>query len=517
MKRSICLIFVLSFLISGIAKEQTEVQVLTDRYSLDSIIADIESIYDLHLPLPFEHFRDSSYIKTESAIIHYFESIKRFCDIDALDEYYNEMILEAVETEFGEEETIKYASIYLMCGFRNHEHTAYQSLATAYANLRDKDNLRYVLYCFEKSEINQDGEFTDLIEQMKTNMSSILYPNSDITAYTQGFWVSNAYSVRKKNRYFPYSIIEIRSLTDDGVFAYNLPSFDNTAFLREGLGAFRMAQDVRATSSTQNALGSIGFTFNSQKLQQGINTSSGFEMTRRFQSDMQGTIAASKWSTGQKIGASAATTMAAGLMDMAMLAMAQSYHTIATMTLNLSPVSNDVMKGQMTYIYHTASTANFDVSPEPVYDDVINYIRWVPEDSVFFVNSKGKLCSVTAPENLNLAEYHRIQKWWKQVQTWTTVGSVVGGAGIMAGGISLIAKTKTTGGIVGGTLILLAGEMAALIPSILIWDTYPTKKYAALNQAQLRKLQEKHKAELSLTPAINPIDANAGVSVSIKY
>ena len=499
------------------ARENIQIRTISEGYAINPVVANIEATYDFNSPLLFEHFRDSDYIKTEKAIQHYLKIVKDSCDLNEVEEYLYDMIEETSQKEYGEEETIRYATIYLMCGFKNYAYYAYQTMATAYANLQDKDNLRYVLYCFEHDAVNKDGEYDALIAQMRNDMDAILHPKN-INSYAQGVWVSNICTNRKKYNSFPYSIIDIRALTDDGMFSLTLPSFDNTLInQKDKFSNFKMAQVVEYDDANIDNPGRMSAIFSSQYFQQGINTSSGFEQTRRFQADMQGKIAASRGSFGQQIGATAATTAVAGLMNMALLAAAQSYQTVATMTIDMQPVTEDFMTGRMKYIYHTFSTSNPNEDIDPIYDDKIDFFRWLPEDGIYFVNSREEIYSLTAKENLDLTEYQHIRHKQDMIRAFVSGGAVVGGAGLIAGGAALMATSHNTGGMVGGAFMLVGGIVGGILTPVFVMEMRSIKPYDQLNNKQLNKLRNKRGSTISVSPAINPFSASAEISVGVKY
>ena len=489
-----------------------------EEYSAEIVMEHMEMIFNYYAPSSFEHFRDTVYVDIERDIQSYIKGIKDSIDLEDVEDYMYDMIIEASQTEYGEEDVIRYSSIYLMSGYNSYAHIVYQALATAYANLQDKDNLSHVLHCFENSNINQDGEFDYIIADMREQMESILYPK-DLGTYARGIWVSDIFTAHNKYGSFPYSIIEIRSLTDDGIYSLNLPSFDNTMITPHNKWKdFRMAQRVVFDKTSAINNGRISATFSSQYFQQGLNTSGGFEQTRQMQANMEGTIAASKWTAGEKIAASALTTVTAGLMNWLMLELAQSSQTIATMTFNLEPVSRDVMSGKMEYIYHTFSTSRPNEEPEPIFDDNVKFLRWLPEDSVYFVNSQGKIFSVTAPENLDLSEYERLTKRWNKIRNYITLGSSVTGLGLMAGGIALACTRDDLSSLLGGIYMAIIGEVIVLVPPLVLYNkSISSKMYKQINEQQLKKLREKRQATISLSPTLNPVDASAGVTIGIKY
>ena len=519
-KRCLILFVVSSFCMALIASiNMPKGFAFCDSYDLDSILTNLDAIYTYKAPSSVEHFRDTVYVDIEKDIRSYLSTIKDSCDLDDIEDYLYDMMIEYSQYPYGEEDLIRYASIYLMCGYDAYAHVAYQVLANAYANLGDKDNLRHVLHCFEHSPINSEGDFDYTIADMRNQMHSVLYP-IDMPTYSQGVWVSDLATHRQEYASFPYSIIKISSLTDDGLYALNLPSFDNTFIpSRKEWKDFRMAHSVEFDNPTFINNGRISAIFSSQHFQQGINTSAGFEQTRQLQAQMEGNIAVAKISVGEKIAATAVTTLTTGLFNWLLLELAQSTQTIATMSFNLEPLTPDVMSGNMRYIYHTFSTANPNQVAKPIFDSEIKYLRWLPEDSVFFVNNRGKILSITAPENLDLKEYERITKRWNQIRSYITLGTSVTGLGMMAGGIALACVKDNSSALLGGIMMAAFGEMIALVPPLILYNKNTSSKiYKQLNIQQLDKLRAKRQAAtISFAPTLNPTDASAGIAVGVKY
>jgi len=518
----ISLLFICCSLCSMLsAREKIAYKTPLTGFQTEAIVGNIEATYDYYLPMPYEHFKDSGYVKAEKAIQKYLKVVKDVCDMADVEEEMYERILDDSRKEYGEEEVIRHSSMYLMCGWNLYAHIAYQAMANAYATLQKKDNLRYVLHCFEHSDINQNGKYNPIIAQMRNDMASILHP-TDINAMAKGVWVSDVCTNRKKYYSFPYSILEIRSLTDDGTLSLSLPSFDNRLITPKGqFSNFRMAQGVAYDEPNANTPGRISAIFSSQHFQQGINTSSGFEQTRQFQANMQSKIASSKGSFGQQMGATVATAAVAGVMNMALMSMAQSYQSVATMTVNLQPQSEDIMSGHMRYIYHTFSTMNPDEVIEPIYDDKVNFIRWLPEDTICFINQEKQAYN---PYGLYLdkgAEIVKKYSWRNPKWSGPLAACIIGGLGMYGGGMgTALSSGKNHAKFLGGLATAAIGALTVIIAPSTIAAVRSKKQKAAIqqfNENQLETLRKKRSASISIAPSINPYDASAGLSVGVTY
>lgn len=505
------------------ASKKVEVIRLKNDHSIESIMMNMEATYNHNMPRTKVHrFRDADYAKTERSLLVYMEELAYTCDMSAIEEYVYEMIVESSHVEYGEEDLIRYASIYLMCKWKTYADVAYQALATAYANLNDKDNLRFVLYNFEHSDINKDGDYDAVIAQMRNDMDAILHPKN-MASNIQGVWVSDKSTDRRRYGAYPYSIIDIHGLTDDGFYSLTLPSLDNSMIYTtfsstNDLSTFRMAQIVEFDNPTDSTQGRISAQFSSQHFQRGINTSSGFEQVRQFQSNMRGNIAASNMSFGDQIGATVATTAVSALMNYALLQMAQSSQTIATMTIDLHPNTEDIMTGNMVHYHHTFKTNNPNEEIEPTYEGNVNYLRWLPEDSVFFVDNHGKVFSVTPIEDLDLTEYKKI-KLKEDVKKGFIYGSfAVAIAGLYGGGLAVIFAGKPSSGkLWGGLMMSLVGAPLVTIPLVLYATSPNTDAFKDINRKQLKKLREKRGASISISPTIDPFNGGGGFLLDVKY
>lgn len=500
-------------------------------YSTAAVVGNLRATYDASLPAPFTHFRDSDYLVAESNVRKYWSRVSRRCDKNSVEIQLYEAIEDAAAEEYGEEDVLRHASLYLMTGLPAHAAEAYEMIARVYATFGKKEDLQFVLYTFERSSINKSGEYTEMIVRLREELDEVLHPKQ-LAAMAQGVWVSDTCTSRKKYGKFPYSILRINSLEDKGVDALSLPSFDN----RKVTSLFRTSQLVEADLGDSLYPARISMLFSGEELQLGLNTSSGFEMTRRLNAQMQGDISTSR-STGAQIGASAATNLMTGMMNMALLAAAQSSYNGATMTLNLTPVNKDVMRGHLYHTHIKATTANDSKTnkTKPMMDDDVNFLRWLPEDSVYFVNREGKPYSVTPLEDLDLSEYKRIKRLYDLKCALAITGIEIAAAGIFTGGIFTFLKapeyevtnkygkkeTETDKGFItlGTTLVLLGVVAGTMLPCMFyLPENRNAKDFEKLNMQQLEKLRKKRQvATLQLSPTVNPVQQSAGISATLTY
>lgn len=168
-------------------------------------------------------------------------------------------------------------------------------------------------------------------------------------------------------------------------------------------------------------------------------------------------------------------------------------------------------------------------------DDDVNFLRWLPEDSVYFVNREGKPYSVTPLEDLDLSEYKRIKRLYDLKCALAITGIEIAAAGIFTGGIFTFLKapeyevtnkygkkeTETDKGFItlGTTLVLLGVVAGTMLPCMFyLPENRNAKDFEKLNMQQLEKLRKKRQvATLQLSPTVNPVQQSAGISATLTY
>ena len=540
-RKVISIIVMLCCVASVSAREKIKVEIAEDNYSLEAIVANINATFELNThpyneydeKLTMYLFRDPMYCRAEKAVQKYFEDedVEKHCNMIQLEEYMYDDLVETSSKANSTDILLRKAILYHLAGFTEHRALAYEIMARAYATKLDMTNLHQVLYCFQHSDINKSGEYNGKIEQLRNEFRD-LTNSTDISLKTQGVWVSDMYTTEKKQGNFPYNIIKINNLASyAGIQSINLPKFDNIKLVpgvsvNKNFSAFQFSQGVAGNGYDSIGVGFISTRFGTQQFQQGMDVSSGFEQTRQFQSDMAGKIATSNYSTGGQIAATAATQVVGGLMNLALLSLSQSALYVSSMNLNIYPSVNDYkqMNSHILYYNYKANTNSY-YQPRPTVDKDVTLLQWLPEDSVYFVNTANKkhnkIVSVTPLEDLDISEYEIIAKREKMIESIVLGTTIPTGVGITAGGLALLmSKNTKSNALIGGSVVMImSGILGAIFPYVFYSNSkwYNADPYKDLNRKQLEKLKRKRQAELTLSPVVNPINNSIGVSANLTY
>ena len=78
-----------------------------EEYSAEIVMEHMEMIFNYYAPSSFEHFRDTVYVDIERGIQSYIKGIKDSIDLEDVEDYMYDMIIEASQTEYGEEDVIR--------------------------------------------------------------------------------------------------------------------------------------------------------------------------------------------------------------------------------------------------------------------------------------------------------------------------------------------------------------------------------------------------------------------------
>ncbi len=517
MKKYLCILWIGFHAVCAFSGTSVKVITPQEGYSAEAVIANIEATYDYNAPAGFRLFHDKDFALAEDGVINYLASVKGHYDRAALEERLYELMMDASQEDFGEEKMIRYSSIYLMSNYHTYASIAYQVMATAYANLHDRENLRFVLHCFEHSDINANGEYDDLIERMRNQMNSILH-SGNFAENMKGFWVTNSCSDPFFSGAFPSHMMEIRALTDDGIFSYNIPGGSLLDTESSICSTYRYAQRISFDNPSVDNPGRLSVVFSSEHLQRGTYIEGSFEETRKFRADMAGEIAASDASFGTKLGVSAATTAVAGFMDFMTMYSAQSYHTITTATVTLTPIKEDVLHGHISALGYTFNTMNPYAEPPAPSEMDYHYLHWLPEDSVYFVNTDGRLVTLIDPKYMDTSEYDRLASSWRKIQLGASISCLVVGAGMAAGGIAWMVTKPSTLSIAVGIPVGAIGLATAIAVPSALFTIPPRKRYVSVNEHQMQKLKDKRNPPvIEVAPKINPWDASGGFSMKVTY
>ena len=504
--------------------------------TLDRVLHNIDSLYDYHA---FYDYLDESFISTKNKITNYYESLPAFDDKNKVFKHYYDNIIIASETEGQNTSLLRNAIIYLMLPTEKDRETAYQAAAIAYADSGDKDNLQKLIDDFSAySKLNGDA-YSEVIKQMQDSYQEVLN-QVPFTEHIKGTWVMTVDPRPSDYLHFPFSIIDINDVTKNyGIKMRNFPGQD-----------FRY-QDIKMNKLLYSQLiaghnGYLEASFGSEHLNIGNDefAQSGFQATRELRADMAAEISTSNTSFGNKMLATAATGVVSGLLDALFSSTAESSTRVETMNLSLNQVGPDVLQGNLTYYDYKVNVSNMNsYRPTPTYNTQTEYVRWTKEDSVYFVDWKGRAYSLGSTYELDLKERDEIKKkysWKRPKYLLPIIGGEIACAGIVTLGVLQIincdkkdeegnyiyneygAKEIDDGKLLLGVITAVIGEIGMIAtPSIIISSRKSARKkaYGELNLKQIRKLRQKA-STLSLSPVIQGTsqhDLSIGLQAGIKF
>lgn len=500
----------------------------TNAPSMTTIINNIEEIYD---KFPFTNLSDDECQKMRESISKYFNALPPAVEKTKIITYYYNAIVDASEEE-SNEALLRNGIIYISLGDTTEIESAFGALAIYYANAYDKDNLSHVLDDFQTYSLNHNNKYESIIEQMQKDYYEILTPFME---KAKGTWVMVNKTDKMNPTHFPYSIITINDLqSNTGICMSNYPGCDNTVF-SESLSTLSCSQAIGGHNGYITAL------FASGHLDIGDDSfaKSGFEMTRQFRANVNGEIAASNAKFGDKMAASLAAGITSSLLDALFESTAQSYHRTAAMNLQLNYVSSNLLQGNMQYWDYTYNVNQMNHgTPPPNYDDKVDYVKWEPKDSVYFVNSKCNVFSVSPMNELDLSEYNRIKNnfsWTNPKYLLPLIGTEAIGAAMTFYGVSQIANCRVKdsfgnsimqsdgsykvnkGKEIRGIVLSITGLLMMIDSPLIIWGVRSAKRSKAfrkLNDDNLEKLRNKTSSTLSIAPFVetdNSFGLNAGI------
>lgn len=409
---------------------------------------------------------------------------------------------------------------------------ACSGLAQAMAQIGDTEGLEKALRRYELlSEASDGNPYKEEIDKMRVDYDDVLHPRT-FEDYVRGTWVCVDYCM-KRNPQFPYIIFDINSLKhNQGLTLRNIPG-ETSDLESKSLSALLQSQYIGGED------GFIQAAFGSEQLSRGNDAlaQSGFQATRNFRADMRAAISTSRASFGKKMAVTVVSETTAGFLDALLMASAQSYKQVAALNLSLSYVSPQVMNAHAEFYNYRVNVNQMNRDPKPIFDKDVTFVKWEPEDGIYFVDSKRKVYSVTPLSQLDLSEYDKIMYdySWKRTKYWLpTTACIVGGIGVMVGGISLMSADKkdANGNIVYnkygnpeiknlglGITMMFVGEFTAILGPLGIGQYRFSKRDKALrelNNRQQRKLANKQ-VTLNWSPNYDPIVNSCGLSASITF
>lgn len=400
--------------------------------------------------------------------------------------------------------------------------TAYEALSVVFGYKADKESLESVLADFSSLSDRLPGNpYRETIESISKEYDDILHPVPFIDQ-VRGEWVCVNHKCPAYVSYYPYSVIDIQNLNVGGVRLVNRPG-------RECSEGFTNVVRLRYNQYLDGYDGHFEASFGSEKMKAGNSSfaESGFESTRQLRAKMRATIASSKnASVGDRLGATAVTEVTAGILDYIFASTANSTKDVAALNLSLDLVVPKLLKGHGLYYSYSVDVNNINYRPRPAFDADMTYVKWEPEDSTFFVDSKGNILTCSGSylpaAKAKVDEIKRNYSWKNKRYLLPTIAAEVGCIGAVVGGIILLSdlnvydkdgnvkydsdgyKKFNTGKCVGGIILTMIGAQGSWMIPYFMSGHRATKRnlaYSDLNKASMEKMQRK--ATLMLSPVID--------------
>lgn len=406
--------------------------------------------------------------------------------------------------------------------------TAYEALAHVFAYMADTESLKDVLAEFDAlSHSFPDNPYAEVIAKMTEDYDDVINPVPYIDKI-RGYWATYDFKSTGEVDYLPWNILRINSLENYGVYAEKIGNLTP-----------RNSGDLYGLFTTQYLGGTDGhleMSFGSEKLKVGDSSfaESGFQSTRQFRANMHASIASSKSSTGNKLAATAATELTAGLLDALISLTANTSKHVAALNLTLDQTAPDLMTANAQFFDYWLDVNNSGYTPRPNVDRRINYVRWEATDGISFVDAKGHIYGFGDKEARDRIEaINRQYSCYNPKYLWSVIGSEVASIGMLTGGIIMIAgcnekdangndiyesdgsRKVNNGKLIGGVILALIGSEAAWIAPWLI-STHRigkrNKAYSEFNRENMTRLQRK--ATLSVSPVVDT-DARGNIAFGV--
>ena len=406
---------------------------------------------------------------------------------------------------------------------------ACEGIVYVMANRGDSALLEAAIRRFEIATTKEEAD------EMRSLYNDILNPLS-FQELVKGTWISPTLLTAKTGcNGFPYYMLRINSLDkDNGIDLLNIPG-ETTYLENKDIGTLRRSQAIGGT------YGHIQAAFSSEYLDIGNSSfaKAGFESTRDFRAKSRATISSTKASFGDKMSATIATELTAGLLDGLFSSTAQSYKHIAALNIDMTMESPVVMNVNTEYYNYTVNTSTMYYTPTPKKNNNFMMVKWEPEDGVYFVDSDNKVFSVTPLNSLELSEYNSIMEQYSYKNPKylvPTIASITGGLTMMIGGIMIAcdcnvkdkygnqvydsdgSKKLNKKRLSGGIVLAACGEIISITVPLVIYNNRTSKRaeaFTKLNKRQADKLSNKGK--MSINPDINPIQGTVGMRTTITF
>lgn len=406
---------------------------------------------------------------------------------------------------------------------------ACEGIVYVMANRGDSALLEAAIRRFEIATTKEEAD------EMRSLYNDILNPLS-FQELVKGTWISPTLLTAKTGcNGFPYYMLRINSLDkDNGIDLLNIPG-ETTYLENKDIGTLRRSQAIGGT------YGHIQAVFSSEYLDIGNSSfaKSGFEATRDFRAKSRATISSTKASFGDKMSATIATELTAGLLDGLFSSTAQSYKHVAALNIDMTMESPVAMNVNTEYYNYTVNTSTMYYTPTPKKNNNFMMVKWEPEDGVYFVDSDNKVFSVTPLNSLELSEYNSIMEQYSYKNPKylvPTIAGITGGLTMMIGGIMIAcdcnvkdkygnqvydsdgSKKLNNKRLIGGIVLAACGEIISITIPVVINSIRTSKRAEALTKLNKRQADKlSNKGKMSINPDINPIQGTVGMRTTITF
>lgn len=260
---------------------------------------------------------------------------------------------------------------------------------------------------------------------------------------------------------------------------------------------------------------------------------------------MNATIASSKADWGDKMAASAITSLTTSALDALYKSINTSSKTDNVYNMVLFPRTDDVLNAYVSHVtVKTITTEN--ANPRSVYNEYVKdkrmrFVRWEEADSLFFVSANGRPITLgeLPVDDPVLDEYWQIRKkhslgnpaYLLPLLGGNAIGAflIIKGAGMDEfirdaygnkipnglGGYLFDDKIlgRKIGALVGGGILCFATTIA--VPKIMFDNR--GNAYMDINRRNLEKLRQKAKVSMSISPSYDPYNNSLGANINLSF
>lgn len=472
--------------------------------------------------------QDSTATYHNATVAKELKKLKSGYSADALSaEYENRMV--ALSESEDADSLLSTCLGALSTGINSVQPMACEGIVYVMASRGDSALLEAAIRRFEIATTKEEAD------EMRSLYNDILNPLS-FQELVKGTWISPTLLTAKTGcNGFPYYMLRINSLDkDNGIDLLNIPG-ETTYLENKDIGTLRRSQAIGGT------YGHIQAVFSSEYLDIGNSSfaKSGFEATRDFRAKSRATISSTKASFGDKMSATIATELTAGLLDGLFSSTAQSYKHVAALNIDMTMESPVAMNVNTEYYNYTVNTSTMYYTPTPKKNNNFMMVKWEPEDGVYFVDSDNKVFSVTPLNSLELSEYNSIMEQYSYKNPKylvPTIAGITGGLTMMIGGIMIAcdcnvkdkygnqvydsdgSKKLNNKRLIGGIVLAACGEIISITIPVVINSIRTSKRAEALTKLNKRQADKlSNKGKMSINPDINPIQGTVGMRTTITF